>query len=119
VNNRGRQDEILGRQMSNSLAELFRELHRGPRILVMPNAWDVASARLFEEAGVRAIATTSSGISVSHGYPDGQNIPADEMMAESLGSPVRCACRLRRILSPATTIQGERRARRLKRGLWG
>jgi 2-methylisocitrate lyase-like PEP mutase family enzyme len=68
--------------MSNSPAELFRELHRGPRILVMPNAWDVASARLFEEAGVRAIATTSSGISVSHGYPDGQNIPADEMIAE-------------------------------------
>jgi 2-methylisocitrate lyase-like PEP mutase family enzyme len=48
----------------------------------MPNAWDVASARLFEEAGVRAIATTSSGISVSHGFPDGQNIPADEMIAE-------------------------------------
>lgn len=68
--------------MPTSLAELFRELHRGPRILVMPNAWDVASARLFEEAGVRAIATTSSGISVSHGYPDGQNIQAHEMMAE-------------------------------------
>jgi 2-methylisocitrate lyase-like PEP mutase family enzyme len=59
----------------------FRELHLGPRILVMPNAWDVASARLFEEAGVRAIATTSSGMSVSHGYPDGQHIPADDMIA--------------------------------------
>jgi 2-methylisocitrate lyase-like PEP mutase family enzyme len=48
----------------------------------MPNVWDVASARLFEKAGVRAIATTSSGISVSHGYPDGQNTPADEMISE-------------------------------------
>ncbi len=67
--------------MSNNLAARFRELHRGPRILVMPNAWDVASARLFEEAGAQAIATTSSGIAVSHGYPDGQKIAADEMIA--------------------------------------
>ena len=67
--------------MSKTLAELFHELHRGPRILVMPNVWDVASARLLEEAGVHALATTSSGISVSHGYPDGQNIPVDEMIA--------------------------------------
>ena len=34
-----------------SQAERLRELHRGPRILVLPNAWDAATARLFEEAG--------------------------------------------------------------------
>lgn len=59
----------------------FRQLHRGPRILVLPNAWDVASARIFEEAGFPAIATTSAGIAFSLGYPDGQRIPREEMIA--------------------------------------
>ena len=59
----------------------FRELHRGPGALILPNAWDVASARIFEEAGFPAIATTSAGIAFSLGYPDGQRIPRDEMMA--------------------------------------
>jgi 2-methylisocitrate lyase-like PEP mutase family enzyme len=58
----------------------LRELHRGPRILVLPNAWDVASARIFEKAGFPAIATTSAGIAFSLGYPDGQRIPRDEMI---------------------------------------
>jgi 2-methylisocitrate lyase-like PEP mutase family enzyme len=59
----------------------FRERHRGPGVLVLPNAWDVASARVFEEAGFPAIATTSAGIAFSLGYPDGQRIPRDEMFA--------------------------------------
>jgi 2-methylisocitrate lyase-like PEP mutase family enzyme len=62
-------------------AELFRSLHRGPKILVLPNAWDVASARIFEEAGVSAIATTSAGVAFTLGYPDGQKIPREEMLA--------------------------------------
>lgn len=60
---------------------VLRELHRGPRILVLPNAWDVASARIFEKAGFPAIATTSAGIAFSLGYPDGQRISRDEMIA--------------------------------------
>ena len=59
----------------------FRQLHRGPEVLVLPNAWDVASARIFEDAGFPAIATTSAGIAFSLGYPDGQRIPREEMMA--------------------------------------
>ena len=59
----------------------FRLLHRGPRALVLPNVWDVASARIFEEAGFPALATTSAGIAFSLGYPDGQRIPREEMIA--------------------------------------
>jgi 2-methylisocitrate lyase-like PEP mutase family enzyme len=59
----------------------FRQLHRGPGVLILPNAWDVASARIFEEAGFPAIATTSAGIAFSLGYPDGQRIPREEMVA--------------------------------------
>lgn len=59
----------------------FRQRHRGPGVLVLPNAWDVASARIIEEAGFPAIATTSAGIAFSLGYPDGQKIPREEMIA--------------------------------------
>ena len=59
----------------------FRQLHRGPEVLILPNAWDVASARIFEDAGFPAIATTSGGIAFSLGYPDGQRIPREVMLA--------------------------------------
>lgn len=62
-------------------ATQFRDRHRGPGALVLPNAWDVASARIFEDAGFPAIATTSAGIAFSLGYPDGQRIPREEMFA--------------------------------------
>lgn len=62
-------------------AHAFRALHRGGKILILPNAWDVASARVFEEAGYGALATTSAGIAFSLGYPDGQKIPREEMLA--------------------------------------
>lgn len=61
-------------------AEQFRKLHRGPRILALPNAWDVASARILEELGYPAIATTSAGIAFSLGYPDGQRVSRDQML---------------------------------------
>lgn len=61
-------------------ARLFLELHRTQRPLVLPNAWDVASARIFEEAGFPAIATTSAGIANALGYADGQRIPRAEML---------------------------------------
>jgi 2-methylisocitrate lyase-like PEP mutase family enzyme len=63
------------------LARRFLELHHGPKILVLPNAWDVASARIFEDAGFPAIGTTSAGVANSFGYPDGQKIPKEEMLA--------------------------------------
>lgn len=61
-------------------AESFRALHHGS-ILVLSNAWDVASARVIEQAGFPAIATTSAGVAASLGYPDGQKISRQEMLA--------------------------------------
>jgi 2-methylisocitrate lyase-like PEP mutase family enzyme len=62
-------------------ADSFRSMHRGPKMLVLPNAWDVASARVFEDAGFGAIASTSAGVAFSLGYPDGQKIAREEMLA--------------------------------------
>src|SRR3989442_8003680 len=56
-------------------ARAFHTLHHGGRILVLPNAWDAASARIFELAGAPAVATTSSGLAAALGYPDGERIP--------------------------------------------
>lgn len=72
-------------------AEKLRKLHHGPKILVLPNAWDAASARIFEEAGFPAIATTSAGVAFALGYPDGQFIPREEMLAvvKRIASSVR------------------------------
>jgi 2-methylisocitrate lyase-like PEP mutase family enzyme len=62
-------------------AVAFRQMHAGPRILVLPNAWDVASARIFEEAGFTAVATTSAGVAAALGYPDGEQVSREEMAA--------------------------------------
>ena len=61
-------------------AETFRKLHDGSKLLVLPNAWDVASARLYEAAGFSAIATTSAGVAWTLGYPDGENISRQTML---------------------------------------
>jgi 2-methylisocitrate lyase-like PEP mutase family enzyme len=63
------------------LARQFLDLHRGPKILLLPNAWDASSARIFEDAGFPAVATTSAGIANSLGYADGQKLPRAEMLA--------------------------------------
>ena len=63
-------------------AEALRTLHSGPEALVLVNAWDVASARIIAEIGFPAIATTSAGVAFSRGFPDGQKIHPDVMMAE-------------------------------------
>ena len=62
-------------------ANLFRDLHRGSKVLLLPNAWDVATARVLEQTGIAAIATTSAGIAFALGYPDGQKISRKEMLA--------------------------------------
>jgi 2-methylisocitrate lyase-like PEP mutase family enzyme len=61
-------------------ADAFRAMHQAPPILLLPNAWDAVSARLFAKAGARAIATTSAGIAATLGYPDGEKVPRDEML---------------------------------------
>ena len=63
---------------SEKAAQLLK-LHHGTGLL-LPNAWDVASARLFEEAGFPAIATTSAGIAFAQGYADGELISRDDML---------------------------------------
>ncbi|HEX7091845.1 MAG TPA: isocitrate lyase/phosphoenolpyruvate mutase family protein [Longimicrobiales bacterium] len=57
----------------------FRRLHEN-RPLVLPNAWDAASARVIELAGAPAIATTSAGVSWAHGRRDGHGLRRDEMI---------------------------------------
>ena len=59
---------------------MFRALHGGPRTLLLPNVWDVASARVIQQAGLPALATTSAGVAFSVGYPDGEKIQRDEML---------------------------------------
>src|SRR5262249_39778653 len=62
-------------------AAQFRALHAGPELLVLPNAWDAGSARVIEHAGARAIATSSAAVAWGHGYPDGQALPLDMVLA--------------------------------------
>lgn len=68
----------------NKLAEKFHSLHHTGKTLVLPNVWDCTSAKVFEESGFQAIATTSSGISWSCGYRDGEHIPP-ELMTDVIG----------------------------------
>jgi 2-methylisocitrate lyase-like PEP mutase family enzyme len=68
------------RTRSEKAAELLK-LHQGPRILVLANVWDVVSARMVERARFPAIATSSAAVANSLGYPDGQRIPREEMLA--------------------------------------
>jgi len=71
----------MNRDTQRTKAEAFRAMHDRSRILVLPNAWDAMSARVIEDAGARAIATTSAGLAFSVGYPDGEAIPRDEMIS--------------------------------------
>ncbi len=65
----------------SSKVRAFRDLHAGPGMLVLPNAWDAASAQRFEAAGFPAIATTSGGVAPAIGYADHEAAPAEEMLA--------------------------------------
>src|SRR5438552_19180210 len=62
-------------------ADALRRLHVEGPMLVLPNAWDAGSARIFVEAGFPALAATSAGIAFSLGLPDGERISRDEMLA--------------------------------------
>ncbi len=58
----------------------FRALHATGHLLVLPNAWDAASARAAQEAGAKAIATSSAAVAWCHGYADGETMPHDVVM---------------------------------------
>jgi 2-methylisocitrate lyase-like PEP mutase family enzyme len=60
-------------------ASTFRELHRS--FLVLPNAWDAASARLVELAGAAAVATSSAAIAWAHGRADGEQLDISSVLA--------------------------------------
>jgi 2-methylisocitrate lyase-like PEP mutase family enzyme len=62
-------------------ADTFRALHKGPALLLLPNAWDAGSAKVLESAGATAIATTSAGVAWAHGYADGNVLPVDKVLA--------------------------------------
>ena len=61
-------------------AELLRSLHIPGNPLVLPNAWDVGSARVVVDAGFPVVATASNAIAAALGYDDGERAPLDEMM---------------------------------------
>jgi len=61
-------------------AERFLKFHQDKEILVLLNSWDIASSKIIEATGYKAIATTSMGIAASLGYPDCQIIQLSEMI---------------------------------------
>jgi 2-methylisocitrate lyase-like PEP mutase family enzyme len=67
--------------MLQQRCDLLRSLHVRGEPLVLPNAWDVASARAVVDAGFPVVATTSGGVAASLGYEDHEGAPAEEMFA--------------------------------------
>ena len=63
-----------------SPGEKFRKMHHGKRAFIMPNPWDVGTARLLASMGFEALATTSAGMAFALGRPEGR-ISKDEALA--------------------------------------
>ena len=79
----------------------FHALHaRGAPLLRLPNAWDVASALLFERAGAPAVATTSAGVAWAHGFADGEHLPLADL--------VTAVARITRAVRVPVTVDLER-----------
>jgi 2-methylisocitrate lyase-like PEP mutase family enzyme len=72
----------------------FRRLHDGPAPLLLPNAWDVASAAALVQAGFTAVGTTSLGVAAAHGLPDAAGL--------ALTETIDLARRLARLPVPVT-----------------
>jgi 2-methylisocitrate lyase-like PEP mutase family enzyme len=83
----------------STAVDVLRRLHHGPAPLVLPNAWDVASARLVEAAGFPAVATGSAGVAASLGFEDNERAPAGEMLG--------AAARICRAVSVPVTVDAE------------
>lgn len=62
-------------------AEAFRKLHTSGEILVLPNAWDAASAAIMADAGAKAVATSSAAVAWAQGWPDGDALPCERLFA--------------------------------------
>ena len=73
---------MTGTDGSNDKADRFLALHHGDAPLLMPNAWDAGSAKLFESLGFEAVATTSSGFAATLGRLDG-SVSLDEAVTHS------------------------------------
>ena len=82
-----------------SRCELLRSLHRPGAPFLLPNAWDVATARAVVAAGFPVVATTSGGVAASLGYEDHEGAPADEMLA--------AATRIARHVEVPVTVDAE------------
>src|SRR4051812_15365556 len=82
-----------------SRCDLLRSLHRPGAPLLLPNAWDVATARAVAAAGFPVVATTSSGVAATLGYEDHEGAPADEMLA--------AASRIARAVDLPVTVDAE------------
>jgi 2-methylisocitrate lyase-like PEP mutase family enzyme len=62
----------------HSDAAAFHALHKD--FLILPNAWDAASARVTQEAGAKAIATSSAAVAWAHGFADGHHFPVEKLI---------------------------------------
>lgn len=62
-------------------AKAFLAMHKAGPVVLLPNVWDAASARIVEEAAYPALATTSAGVAFAQGFPDGQKIPVERMIS--------------------------------------
>jgi 2-methylisocitrate lyase-like PEP mutase family enzyme len=82
-----------------SRCELLRSLHRPGTPLLLPNVWDVATARAVVAAGFPVVATTSAGVAQTLGYQDHEGAPADEMLA--------AAARIARGVGVPVTVDAE------------
>src|SRR3954453_2802307 len=82
-----------------SRCDLLRSLQRPGAPLLLPNAWDVATARAVVGAGFPVVATTSGGVAAALGYEDHEGAPADEMLA--------AAARIARSVEVPVTVDAE------------
>src|SRR5215469_15893219 len=71
----------MNRMHQIDMARSFLARHRARPVLLLPNAWDAMSGRLFVAAGFDALATTSGGVAWALGYPDGEAAPWAEVVA--------------------------------------
>src|SRR5579872_2415840 len=62
-------------------AQTFARLHAGSDLLILPNAWDAGSACVVENAGAKAIATSSAAVAWAHGFPDGELLAPEALLA--------------------------------------
>ena len=69
---------MIDNEFQSKKADEFLKLHYEPKILLLPNAWDVITTKIYEQLGFKAIGTTSAGIAATLGYPDGEVMTLEE-----------------------------------------